>query len=80
MSAPAARELIRERSQRAMQRIGRIKPYRIEGPITIEYEYTTRNSLPIDAGRRTGAEVVNDRTIRYTGKDFMEAWIRSQMR
>ena len=80
MSAPAARELIRERAQRAMQKIGKIKPYKIEGPVTIEYEYTTRNSLPIDANHRTGAEVVNGRTIRYKGKDFMETWIRSQVR
>ena len=80
MSAPAARELIRDRAQRSVQKIGKIKPYKIEGPVTFEYEYTTRNSLSIDAGRRTGAEVVNDRTIRYMGKDFMEAWIRSQVR
>lgn len=80
MSAPAAWVLIRERAQRAMQKIGKIKPYKIDGPVTIEYEYTTRNSLPIDANQRTGAEVINDRTIRYKGKDFMEAWIRSQVR
>ncbi len=80
LSAPAARDLIRERARSAMQKIGSIKPYKIEGPVTIEYEYTTRNSLPIDAGQAAGAEVVNDRTIRYKGKDFMEAWIRSQSR
>lgn len=80
MSAQAARELIRERAQRSMQKIGKIRPYKIEGPVTIEYEYTTRNSLPADAGLRTGAEVVDDRTIRYRGKDFLEAWIRSQVR
>jgi D-amino peptidase len=77
MSAQAARDLIRERAQRAMAKIGNIKPYRIEGPVTIEYEYTTRNSLPIDAGERPGATVIDDRTIRYQGKDFMEAWIRA---
>jgi D-amino peptidase len=80
MSAAAAQELIRERARRAMQKIGKIKPYKIDGQVTIEYEYTTRNSLPIDADRRAGAEVVNDRTIRYKGKDFLEAWIRSQVR
>ncbi len=80
LSAPAARDLIRERARNAMQKIGRIKPYTVDGPVTIEYEYTTRNSLPTDAGLFPGAEVVNDRTIRYKGKDFMEAWIRSQLR
>jgi D-amino peptidase len=80
MSAPAARELIRQQAQRAMQKLGKIKPYRIEGPVSIEYEYTTRNSLPMDAGLHTGAEVLDDRTIRFNGKDFLEAWIRSQAR
>jgi D-amino peptidase len=80
LSAPAARELIRARAERAMHKLGTIKPYRIEGPVTIEYEYTTRNSLPFDAGLRLGAEVLGDRTIRYSGKDLMEAWIRAQIR
>jgi D-amino peptidase len=80
LSAPAARELIRERAERAMRKLATIKPFRIEGPVTIEYEYTTRNSLPFDAGLRPGAEVLGDRTIRYSGKDLMEAWIRSQLR
>jgi D-amino peptidase len=79
MSAPAARDLIREKARLSMQKIGKVKPYKIDGPVTIEIEYTTRNSLPIDANVRPGAEVVDDRTIRYHGKDFMEAWIRSRM-
>lgn len=79
MSAPAARDLIREKARLSMQKIGKVKPYKVDGPVTIEIEYTTRNSLPIDANVRVGAEVVDDRTIRYHGKDFMEAWIRSRM-
>ena len=77
LSAQGARELIREKARRAMEKLPQIKPYRVEGPVVFEYEYTTRNSLPIDAHRRLGAEVVNDRTIRYRGKDFMEAWTRA---
>ena len=80
LSAQAARDLIREKARRAMEKLGQIKPYRVEGPVVFEYEYTTRNSLPIDAARRTGAEVVNDRTIRYRGKDFWEAWTRANLR
>ena len=79
LSAQAARDLIRERAQRAMQKLEKIRPYRIDGPVTIEYEYTTRNSLPIDAGERYGVRVIDDRTIRYEGKNFMEAWVRSQV-
>ena len=76
LSAQSARELIHERARRGMQRIGEIKPYRIEGPVTIQIEYTTRNALGVDASLRPGVEVIDARTIRYSGKDFMEAWTR----
>ncbi len=78
LSAEAARALIRERAQRAMQKIGGIKPYKIEGPVSIQIEYTTRNALGADANLRPGAEVIDARTIRYTGKDFLEAWTRAE--
>ncbi len=78
LSAAAARDLIRERARAAMSRIGSIKPYRIEGPVTFQIEHTTRNSLPIDAGLAPGSKVIDDRTIRYEGKDFLEAWTRAR--
>ncbi len=78
LSAEAARSLIRERARSAMQRIGEIKPYRIDGPVDIQIEYTTRNALGTDTHLRPGAEIIDARTIRYHGKDFMEAWTRSQ--
>ena len=80
LSAPAARDLIRDRAARAMKKVAGIKPYRIEGPVTIQIEYTTRNALGVDAPLRAGAEMIDPRTIRYSGKDFMEAWTRSQGR
>ena len=76
MSAEEARGAIRDGAARAMKKLGQIPPYRIEGPVTFEIEHTTRNSLPIDAGLAPGTEVADDRTIRYKGKDFLEAWIR----
>lgn len=79
MSAPAARETIRSAAQRAAAKIGKIQPYKVTGPVTIEIEYTTRNSLRIDADKAFGGEIVDDRTIRYTGKDFMEAWTKAKM-
>ncbi len=78
MSATAARDLIRERAQRAMQRIGQIPPYKIEGPVTIEVESSTRSTPSPETPLGVGAEIVDARTIRYQGKDFMEAWIRSR--
>jgi D-amino peptidase len=76
LSAAAARNLIRERAAEAARKIGSIKPYRITGPVTLQIEYTTRNSLPIWAGSDPDREVVDDRTIRIHGKDFVEAWTR----
>lgn len=74
MSAPAARDAIREGAQRSMKEIGRMRPYRIEGPVTFEVERTTRSTLPAEVS--PFAEVVDARTLRYTGKDFLEAWRR----
>ena len=80
LSADAARKMIAAGAERAMQKISKIKPYRIDGPVTFQIEYTTRNALPPDAGLRPGAEVIDARTIRYRGKDFMEAWTRYERR
>ena len=74
LSAPAARDLIREAARRSVAKISTIKPYTVKGPVTVQIEYTTRNSLPIDSESRTGAEVLDDRTIRFRGKDILEAW------
>lgn len=74
LSAPAARALITDAAARSVAKIGTIKPYTIPSPVTLQIEYTTRNSLPIDAEARPGAEVLDDRTIRYRGKDILEAW------
>jgi D-amino peptidase len=79
LSAEAARQSIYDHARRAVAKIATIRPYRVSGPVTIEIEHTTRNSLSPDAVLRPGAEVVDDRTIRYTGKDFLEAWTRSQL-
>jgi D-amino peptidase len=78
LSAASARELIHERARLGMQKVAAIKPYKIESPVTIQIEYTTRNALGVDASLRPGAEVIDARTIRYTGKDFLEAWTRAE--
>jgi D-amino peptidase len=74
LSAPAARDLIRDTARRSVAKIGQIAPYKVPGPVTLQIEYTTRNSLAVDAEARTGAEVLDDRTIRFRGKDILEAW------
>lgn len=74
LSAEAARTLIRQGAARAMRRISQIPPYRIEGPVTLQIEYTTRNALPVDIPE--GAEMLDARTLRYTGKNFLDVWKR----
>jgi D-amino peptidase len=78
LSAEAARRLIHERAAAAMAKIGTIEPYRVNGPVTIEIEYTSRHALTPDAALKSGAETVNPRTIRFHGKDFLEAWQRAR--
>lgn len=76
LSAEAARAMIRDAARRAARKMGQIKPYRIDGPVTFEIERTSRNALGIDAGKAPGTEMIDARTLRYHGKDFLEAWIR----
>jgi D-amino peptidase len=72
LSAESARDLIRRRAAESLQRIASIPPYRIDGPVTLEIEYTAR-SVP-SANLRPGAELIDARTIRYQGRNFFEAW------
>jgi len=74
LSAPAAREVIFEAARRSMAKIGAIKAYTVPGPVVLQIEYTTRNSLPVDAESRIGAQVLDDRTIRFRGRDILEVW------
>jgi D-amino peptidase len=74
LSAQAARDAIREAAHKSLGRIGTIKPYTVKGPVALQGEYTTRNSLPLDAELRVGAEVLDHRTIRFKGRDILEAW------
>jgi len=80
MSAPAARDLIRRGAKNSMAKIGSIRPYTVPGPVTLQVEYTTRNSLSPNAVDFPGATVIDDRTIKYVGKDILEVWRRYRAR
>lgn len=80
VSSRRAQEMIRDGAQRAMAKIGQVKPYSVRGPVTLEIEYTTRNSLSGDHGTREGTEIVDDRTVRYKGTTLAEAWKRYRAR
>lgn len=79
LSAESARRLIRERATAAMSKIGSIKPYRVDGPVTFQIEYTSRHAPGPEVEWRTGVEVLDARTVRYHGKDFLDAWRQARM-
>ena len=78
LSAEAAHKLIREKARSAMKNIGVVKPYKIEGPVTIQIEHTTRNALDTDVPLHPEAEAVDARTVRFHGKDFLDAWTKAR--
>jgi len=78
LSAEAAQKLIEEKARAAFNRLEEIEPYKVEGPVSFEIERTTRNTLAPDRPLPPGTERVDARTLRFHGKDFMEAWLRWQ--
>ncbi|WP_051669988.1 M55 family metallopeptidase [Bryobacter aggregatus] len=79
MSAVAARELIQAKAKESMSQLTSIAPYTVKGPVTLEIEYTTRNSLNPDAKYWPNAKVLGDRTVQFFGKDIIEAWTNSRI-
>ena len=78
LSAEAAKNLIREKAKAAMQNLPAVKPYKVEGPVTIQIEHTTRSALDVDVPSHPEAEIIDARTVRFHGKDFLEAWTRAR--
>lgn len=78
LSAPAAQARIRDRAMAAMKKISNIKPYKITGPVSVQIEYTARHVPDADAPYRSGVEVIDARTLRFHGNDFIEAWTRAR--
>ncbi|TAM82602.1 MAG: hypothetical protein EPN47_08055 [Acidobacteria bacterium] len=74
LSHPAACELIREKAERAMERLAEFKPYRIEGPVEVKVEFTT-SGAPGPEPRRASRRL-DERTVGYTGKNVIEAWFK----
>ena len=71
---PAAAALIREKARRAMERLGEIPPYRIEGPVEAKIQFTTRGVQYFQT--REGVEQIDERTWVFRGKDLKDAWLK----
>lgn len=71
---PTACALIRQKAQRAMQRLPEMKPYSLSGPVEIKVEMTTRGTGHWVAGN--GVEQIDGRTWAFHGRNFMDAWLK----
>ena len=77
LSAPAAATLIEQKAEAAFRKLSQIPPYRVEGPVEIVVETSTRSTPSADTEHLPpGIEHTGPRTTRYSGKDFIEAWNR----
>lgn len=73
---PVAARLIREKARRAVERLGEFTPYKIEGPVELKIESTTRG---VTYHRpESGVEQIDERTWVFRGKDIMDAWQKYQ--
>lgn len=66
-----AQALIKEKTKKALARLGDFKPWRLPPPITLEIAFKWERHATV-AGFLPGMEMVDGRTIRYTGKDMLE--------
>jgi D-amino peptidase len=63
-----ARELIRAAARRAMSRVGKVAPYRVEPPLTIRLEYY-RSDMADGVARRPGTRRIDARTVERVVED-----------
>jgi len=78
ISLPAAQAaaLIENKAAEAMRKLATIKPYRMDGPVEIITEYSTRSTPSPESALPAGVDRTGPRTIRIRGANFMEAWTR----
>jgi D-amino peptidase len=69
---PTACALIRQKAQRAIQRLGEMKLVQVPGPVEVKVEVTTRGTGRWPLGN--GIEQLDGRTWAFHGKTFLEAW------
>lgn len=73
LSSQRSLALIRDRAERAVQRIGQFRPYIVDGPVELEIEWTSTSACN-KASLIPGSYIKSPRTIAYTGQNMVEAW------
>ncbi len=74
LTAERAQELIERKAALAFAKAGQVRPYRLEGPVSIEVEHTTRSTPFPQEPLPAGVERIGPRTLRFSGRDFLTAW------
>lgn len=73
LSIERSHQAIRESAARSLQRLSSFSAYNVDGPITLEVEFTS-TSEAYWAALVPGTTRLNPRTISYTGDTILEAW------
>ncbi|SFE36603.1 M55 family metallopeptidase [Fictibacillus sp. FJAT-27399] len=68
-----ARQIIREKAMRGVQRAKEIPPYTVEGPITFEIEFKGTNQALMTTTLPT-VELIGPKRIRFTCEDYITAY------
>ncbi len=76
LSAAAARSAIEEGARRALTKMGAVRPFQVSGPVVLEVEYSTRSTPSPLESLPDGVERVAARTLRFHGRDVVQAWGR----
>lgn len=76
MTAADAQVLTQRKAAEAVRKLGSIRPYRLDGPVEIITEYSTRSTPPPEAALPEGVDRTGPRTLRFRGANFLEAWTR----
>jgi len=77
LSSIAACRLIRDKAQYAMENLAKFEPYKIHNPVDIKIEFTVQGT-PV-FWPRPGVKRLDERTYLYSGKDFLDAWLRQPL-
>ncbi|NIB38461.1 M55 family metallopeptidase [Pseudomaricurvus alkylphenolicus] len=71
LSPPAAYSVIEEKTKKALQKTGKIEPYRFKGPINLELSLKSRRTAEL-LSYLPSVERVDSYTIRYTGRNMID--------
>jgi D-amino peptidase len=73
LSPQKAQALIKEKAKKAVQNIGLVEPYIVEGPVTFEIRFKGTNQAYMTT-TISSVELVAPKTIRFTCDDYVSAY------